>query len=64
MDLYLVFPARLEHDHKCFIRIPSLNFPEMRSSGTFSQFYQMIAMETMTVYKKLSSVYAMHFQVL
>ena len=36
----------LKHDKKRFIRIPSLNVQEMRP---FSQFYQMVAMETLTV---------------
>ena len=38
----------LKHDQKCFIRIPSLNVPEIRPLGTFSQFHQMVAMGTMT----------------
>ena len=34
-DLFLVLPDRLKTWSKLFIRIPSLNFPEMRSSSTF-----------------------------
>ena len=34
-DLLLGFPADLKHEQKGFIRIPSLNVPEMRPLGTF-----------------------------
>ena len=34
-DLLLGFPADLKHEQKRFIRIPSLNVPEMRPLGTF-----------------------------
>ena len=39
----------LKRDRKCFIHIPSLNFLDMRALGTFSQFYQVVTMEMMTV---------------
>ena len=55
----------LKHDQKHFIRIPSLNFPEMRPSETlFSQFDQTVTMETMAVRKIETLVLAMYFQVL
>ena len=37
-DLFL--PHLNMHDQKLSIGIPSLNFPEMKPFGTFSQFYQ------------------------
>ena len=48
-DLFLVFPSRPKHDQTRFNRILSLNFPAMRPLGTFTQFYQTVAMETMIV---------------
>ena len=54
----------LKHDQKRFIRIPSLNVPEMRPLGSFWSISQTVAMETMTVRNILTSVLAMYFQVL
>ena len=54
----------LKHDKKPFIRIPSLNVAEMRPLGTFSQFFQTVTMERMTVRNISTSVLAMDFQVL
>ena len=59
-DLFLVFPVK--HNQKRFIRIFSLNVPEIRSSALFSQFYQTVTMETMTIIKILTSVLAIYFQ--
>ena len=54
-----------KHDQRCFIRIPSLNLPKTRHLVTLvMQFYQTIAMETMTVAKILTSVFAIYFHVL
>ena len=39
----------LKHDQKHFISISSLHIPEMRPLSAFSQFYQLVTMETMTV---------------
>ena len=41
----------LKRDQKCLIRVPLLNFPEMRPPDIFSQFYQMVTMGTLTITK-------------
>ena len=50
-----------KHGQRCFIRISSLNLPEMRA--LLIQFYQTVIMETTTVTKILTLVLAIYTQV-
>ena len=59
-----LFLPDLKHDQNRLIRIPSLNIPEIRPQGTFSQFYQTATMEMMTVTKILTLAFTAYFQVL
>ena len=61
-DLFLVFLPDLKYHQKRFIRIPSLNVPEMWPFDTFSQFYQTVTMGTMSFRKIWTSVMAMYSQ--
>ena len=61
-DLFLIFPARLKTWPNAF---HSYSFIKLsRNEALFSQFYQTVTMETMTITKILASVFAIYFQVL
>ena len=49
---------------QCTEHIIQGDVPETKPLGTFSQFYQTVSMETMTVRKSSTSVLAVYFQVL
>ena len=51
-----------KHDQKCLIRISLLNLKEIRPSRTFSQFYQTVTMETITITKIFNFSFHYAFQ--
>ena len=52
-----------KHEQKLLICISPLDIPEIRPLDTFSQLYQTVIVETMTVTKILTSVFAIYSQV-
>ena len=54
----------LRHDQKPFHSYSSLNFPEMRPLSTYSQFYQVVTLEMMTLTKILVSVFIIYSHII